>query len=52
LDEASIEIATPGRDGIEAERTVFQHAGGEGGSLGVSVSLDYRNRQKTIHQKK
>ncbi len=39
LDEAGIEVATPWRDGVEAERASFDHAGCEGGGLSIAVAF-------------
>jgi hypothetical protein len=39
LDEASIEVAAPRSDGIEAECSVLKHASGQGSGLGVAVAF-------------
>jgi len=39
LDEASIEIAAPWSDGVEAEAAIFEHSGGESSGLGVAVAF-------------
>ncbi len=53
LDEAGIKVATPRCNGIEAERAVFDHAGGKGGGLGVAMALcDWRLCMEKQKQRK